>query len=124
MDDLESIVQHTVNEAAIFSNGSGIGQDIGVLREEGAPLSGGGKASGPLSFLKIYDDHAGTIKSGGKSRRAARMTTMRYDHPDVIKFIRGKVREDKKAFDLMKLGYSTGMETTFLKKLKTEEEFN
>ncbi|OGI87618.1 ribonucleoside-diphosphate reductase, adenosylcobalamin-dependent [Candidatus Nomurabacteria bacterium RIFCSPLOWO2_01_FULL_33_24] len=110
MDDLESIVQHTVNEAAIFSNGSGIGQDIGVLREEGAPLSGGGKASGPLSFLKIYDDHAGTIKSGGKSRRAARMTTMRYDHPDVIKFIRGKVREDKKAFDLMKLGYSTGME--------------
>ena len=109
-DDLESIVQHTVDEAAIFSNGSGIGQDIGVLREEGAPLSGGGKASGPLSFLKIYDDHAGTIKSGGKSRRAARMTTMRYDHPDVMKFVRGKIKEDKKALDLMKAGYSAGME--------------
>lgn len=110
IDSLESIVQHTVDEAAVFSNGSGIGQDIGVLREEGAPLSGGGKASGPLSFLKIYDDHAGTIKSGGKSRRAARMTTMRYDHPDIMKFIRSKVREDKKALDLMKNGYSTGME--------------
>ncbi|MEK6824151.1 MAG: vitamin B12-dependent ribonucleotide reductase [Nanoarchaeota archaeon] len=109
-DDLESIVQHTVDEAAIFSNGSGIGQDIGVLREEKAPLSGGGKASGPLSFLKIYDDHAGTIKSGGKSRRAARMTTMKYHHPDIMKFVRGKVREDKKALDLMKAGYSAGME--------------
>ncbi len=110
IDDLESIVQHTVDEAAIFSNGSGIGQDIGVLREEGAPLSGGGKASGPLSFLKIYDDHAGTIKSGGKSRRAARMTTMRYDHPDIMKFVRAKIREDKKALDLMKDGYTSGME--------------
>lgn len=109
-DSLESIVQHTVDEAAIFSNGSGIGQDIGVLREEGAPLSGGGKASGPLSFLKIYDDHAGTIKSGGKSRRAARMTTMRYDHPDIMKFIRGKPREDNKVLDLMKAGYSAGMD--------------
>jgi len=109
-DDLESIVMHTVDEAAIFSHGSGIGQDIGVLREEGGPLSGGGKASGPMSFLKIYDDHAGTIKSGGKSRRAARMTTMRYDHPDIMRFIRGKVREDKKALDLMKAGYSSGMD--------------
>ena len=110
IDDLESIVEHTVDEAAIFSNGSGIGQDIGILREEAAPLSGGGKASGPLSFLKIYDDHAGTIKSGGKSRRAARMTTMRYDHPDIMKFIKSKVREDYKAFILMKNGIETGMD--------------
>lgn len=109
-DDLESIVMHAVDEAAIFSHGSGIGQDIGVLREEGGPLSGGGKASGPMSFLKIYDDHAGTIKSGGKSRRAARMTTMRYDHPDIMKFIRSKVREDQKALDLMKAGYEPGMD--------------
>ena len=89
---MESILQHSVNEGAIFSAGSGVGQDIGALREEGASLSGGGKASGPLSFLKVMDDNAGIIKSGGKSRRAARMTTMRYNHPDIMKFITAKVR--------------------------------
>lgn len=109
-DDLESILKHAIDEGAIFSSGSGIGQDIGALRAEGEPLSGGGMASGPLSFLKIYDDCAATIKSGGKSRRAARMTTMLYNHPDILKFIRGKVREDKKALDLMKLGYGAGMD--------------
>lgn len=109
-DDLESILQHTVNEGAIFSAGSGVGQDIGALREEGAPLSGGGKSSGPLSFLRVMDDNAGIIKSGGKSRRAARMTTMRYYHPDIMKFIRGKVGEDKKALLLMKNGYEPGMD--------------
>ena len=77
-DNLESIMRHSEHEGAIFSLGSGIGQDIGALRGEGELLSGGGKASGPLSFWKIYDDGAGTIKSGGKSRRAARMSTMRY----------------------------------------------
>ncbi len=109
-DDLESIVQHVKDEAAIFASGSGIGQDIGVLREEGAPLSQGGKASGPLSFLKIYDDAAGTIKSGGKSRRAARMTTMRYYHPDIMKFIRSKVGEDRKALILMENDIEAGMD--------------
>ena len=109
-DDLESICQHAGDEAAIFSLGSGVGQDIGVLREKGARLSSGGEASGPLSFVKIYDDHAGTIKSGGKSRRAARMTTMRYDHPDSMDFIRMKVGEDRKALLLMKEGYSRGMD--------------
>jgi ribonucleoside-diphosphate reductase alpha chain len=109
-DDLESILKHAIDEGAIFSSGSGIGQDIGVLRSEGESLSCGGKASGPLSFFKIYDDCAGTIKSGGKSRRAARMTTMNHDHPDILKFVRGKVREDKKALDLMKAGYEPGMD--------------
>jgi len=110
LDNLESILKHAEDEGAVFASGSGIGQNIGVLRGEGEPLSGGGKASGPLSFLKIYDDHAGTIKSGGKSRRAARMTTMQYIHPDIMKFVRGKVKEDKKALDLMKLGYDAGMD--------------
>jgi ribonucleoside-diphosphate reductase alpha chain len=109
-DDLESILQHTVNEGAIFSAGSGVGQDIGALREEGAPLSGGGKSSGPLSFLKTMDDNAGTIKSGGKSRRAARMTTMRYYHPDIMKFIEAKLKEDKKALTLIRNGYEGGMD--------------
>ena len=109
-DDLESILEHIKDEGAIFSAGSGIGLDIGALRGEGEPLSGGGKASGPISFWKIYDDAAGTIKSGGKSRRAARMTTMRQNHPDVMNFIGSKVREDKKALTLMRAGYEPGMD--------------
>ncbi len=109
-DNLESILEHTVVEGAVFANGSGVGQDIGALREQGASLSGGGKASGPMSFLVVYDKGAGTIKSGGKSRRAARMTTMRGTHPDIMDFIRQKVREDHKALMLMKAGYSSGMD--------------
>ncbi len=109
-DNLESILRHATDEAAIFAHGSGIGQDIGVLRGEGEPLSGGGRASGALSFMKIYDNCAGAIKSGGKTRRAARLNSMICYHPDIMNFIRGKVREDKKALDLMKLGYEPGMD--------------
>lgn len=109
-DDLESILTHVVDEGSIFSAGSGIGQNIGDLREARASLSGGGKASGAISFLKIYDDGAGTIKSGGKSRRAARMTMMDQDHPDIIEFIESKVGEDRKALTLMKAGYEPGMD--------------
>lgn len=109
-DTLESILGHVSDEGAIFRNGSGIGQDIGVLRGEGEPLSGGGRSSGTLSFLKIYDNAAGSIKSGGKSRRAARMTTMKYDHADAIELIRAKPREDHKALILMKAGYEGGMD--------------
>ena len=109
-DNLESILIHAVDEGGIFSSGSGIGGDIGQLRGEGESLSGGGKSSGPMSFFKIYDDSAGSIKSGGKSRRAARMQTMRYHHPDSLTFIRSKVREDKKALVLMENGYGPGMD--------------
>lgn len=109
-DNLESILDHTKDEGAVFASGSGIGQEIGVLRGEGEPLSGGGKASGPISFLTILDDGAGTIKSGGKSRRAARMTTMRYYRPDIMKFIQSKVREDWKAKVLMENGVEGGMD--------------
>lgn len=109
-DNLESILEHVKNEGAVFSLGSGIGQDIGALRGEGEPLSGGGKSSGSLSFLKIYDLAAGSIKSGGKSRRAARMTTMRYTHPDIKEFMKSKVEEEKKARVLMENGYSGGMD--------------
>ncbi len=109
-DDLESILEHMKDEGSIFSAGSGIGQNIGDLREAGAQLSGGGVASGAISFLKIYDDGAGTIKSGGKSRRAARMTMMDQDHPDIIQFIKAKTIEDHKALTLMQTGYSGGMD--------------
>jgi ribonucleoside-diphosphate reductase alpha chain len=109
-DDLTSIAQHGVNEIQIFESGSGIGQDIGVLRAEGESLSCGGGSSGPLSFWKAYDVWAGTIKSGGKSRRAARMTTMRQSHPDVMKFIGSKVGEEKKILALMRAGYEGGMD--------------
>lgn len=108
-DNLESILDHVKTEGGIFSNGSGIGQNL-ELRGEGEPLSSGGVSSGPMSFFKLFDDAAGTIKSGGKSRRAARMTTMKYTHPDIIKFIEGKVREDYKALLLMRAGLSAGFE--------------
>lgn len=109
-DDLQSIGQHVIDEMSIFSSGSGVGQDIGKLRGNGERLSSGGKSSGSLSFLKIYDDTGGTIKSGGKSRRAARMTTMRQDHRDVLDFIKHKVKEDYKALILMQNGISAGMD--------------
>jgi len=109
-DDLESIAQNLVDEVAIFSSGSGIGHDIGKLRGEGEYLSGGGKSSGSMSFLRVTDRGAGAIKSGGKTRRAARMATMRYQHPDIMSFIRDKIQEDRKALILMQNGFSAGMD--------------
>ena len=109
-DDLEKIASHMGDETRVFSAGSGIGQNIGVLRGEGEPLSGGGKSSGSMSFLKTYDSNAGSVKSGGKSRRAARMTQMRYTHPDIFSFVEDKVEEDHKALILMEAGYSSGMD--------------
>ncbi len=109
-DDLESILAHVADEGAIFSCGSGIGQDIGVLRGDGEPLSGGGKASGAMSFLRVFDYAAGTIKSGGKSRRAARMTTMRHTHPDILEFIDSKLKAEYAAHILMTAGHSGSMD--------------
>ena len=109
-DDLESILHHFLDEGAIFSNGSGIGLNIGVLRGAGEPLSGGGTASGATTFLEMYDRNAGTIKSGGKSRRAARMTEIRYTHPDILRFIEMKPDEDHKALTLIQNGWSAGMD--------------
>jgi ribonucleoside-diphosphate reductase alpha chain len=109
-DDLESILEHGVDEGLIFALGSGVGQNISVLREEGAMLSGGGKSSGPKSFVMSFDKNAGMIKSGGKTRRAARMTIMNQNHPDIMEFIRMKVKEDHKALTLIQAGYSDGMD--------------
>lgn len=96
-DDMNDILDHSKREGMIFAGGSGVGINISKLRAEGESLSGGGTASGPISFNKGYDAMAGTIKSGGKNRRSARLVCMDIDHPDIIKFIECKVKEERKA---------------------------
>lgn len=83
-------------ETSIFKRGSGSGVNVSALREEGAPLSGGGVSSGVMSFLKVGDANAGAIKSGGTTRRAALMRTLDVDHPDIFKFVQWKAKEEQK----------------------------
>ncbi len=108
-DDLESLMRQVMVEASVFADGSGIGHDLSNIRADGEPLSSGGTASGPISFLQVYDSSAGIIKSGGKTRRAARMTTLKQDHPDIETFVNAKWREDYKALILMKAGITSGL---------------
>src|SRR5574338_850901 len=89
----------------LFKWGSGTGSNLSSLREEDALLWGGGRASGPLSFMKGFDAFAGVIKSGGKTRRAAKMVILNADHPDVEEFIDSKLLEEKKAWALIDAGY-------------------
>ncbi|MBN2289247.1 MAG: vitamin B12-dependent ribonucleotide reductase, partial [Candidatus Glassbacteria bacterium] len=104
-DDMADISRLIVTEGMIFKWGSGSGVNYSSLRAEGEPLSTGGTASGPLSFMKVLDANAGAIKSGGKSRRAAKMCVLNIDHPDLEKFIDCKVVEEKKAHALIEAGY-------------------
>jgi ribonucleoside-diphosphate reductase alpha chain len=94
-------------EARLFKFGSGTGTNFSALRGAGEPLSGGGKSSGLMSFLKIGDRAAGAIKSGGTTRRAAKMVCLDLDHPDIEEFINWKVNEEKKVAALAKAGYDT-----------------
>jgi ribonucleoside-diphosphate reductase alpha chain len=96
-DSLESILDLAKTEGMLFKWGSGTGTNLSSLREEDAILSGGGRASGPLSFMKGFDAFAGVIKSGGKTRRAAKMVILNCDHPDIEQFIWCKAKEEKKA---------------------------
>ncbi len=96
-----------VREARLFKFGSGTGSNFSRLRGAGEPLSGGGKSSGLMSFLKIGDRAAGAIKSGGTTRRAAKMVCLDLDHPDIEDFINWKVNEEKKVLALSKAGYDT-----------------
>lgn len=89
-DSMESILSHGITEGRIFSSGSGVGVNISTLRSSHEPISGRGKSSGPISFNKGWDRMAGAVKSGGRSRRAARMVIMDSDHPDVFDFLRLK----------------------------------
>ncbi|MCX6809472.1 MAG: adenosylcobalamin-dependent ribonucleoside-diphosphate reductase [Candidatus Berkelbacteria bacterium] len=99
-----------VKEARIFKYGSGNGTNYSCLRAEGEPLSGGGKSSGLMSWLKIFDVSAGGIKSGGTTRRASKMVVLNADHPDIEKFVQWKYHEEQKAASLIAEGYSTGID--------------
>ncbi len=103
-DDLvgeEGIMDLWIREARLFKYGSGTGTNFSALRAEGEPLSGGGKSSGLMSFLKIGDRAAGAIKSGGTTRRAAKMVCLDVDHPDIEEFVDWKVREEQKVAALV-----------------------
>ncbi len=107
-DSMESILDLAKTEGMLFKFGSGTGTNLSVLRSSKEQLSGGGTASGPVSFMKGYDSFAGSIKSGGTTRRAAKMVILNADHPDVVDFIRSKAEEEKKAWALIEAGYNAG----------------
>jgi ribonucleoside-diphosphate reductase alpha chain len=107
-DSMESILDLAKTEGMLFKFGSGTGTNLSVLRSSKEQLSGGGTASGPVSFMKGYDSFAGSIKSGGTTRRAAKMVILNADHPDVMDFIRCKAEEEKKAWALIEAGYNVG----------------
>ncbi len=109
-DSLESILDLAKTEGMLFKWGSGPGTNLSSLREENAILSGGGRASGPLSFMKGFDAFAGVIKSGGKTRRAAKMVILNVDHPDIEKFVWCKAKEEKKAHVLVDAGYDSSLD--------------
>ncbi len=104
-DSMESILDLAKIEGMLFKYGSGSGSNLSKIRSSKEPLSGGGKASGPVSFMKGFDAFAGVIKSGGKTRRAAKMVILNVDHPDIMEFIRSKAEEEKKAWALIDAGY-------------------
>ncbi|MBI4614213.1 MAG: vitamin B12-dependent ribonucleotide reductase, partial [Planctomycetes bacterium] len=104
-DRMESILDLAKTEGLLFKYGSGTGTNLSPIRSSRERLSGGGEASGPVSFMKGYDAFAGVIKSGGKTRRAAKMVILNIDHPDAVEFIRCKELEEKKAWALIEAGY-------------------
>jgi ribonucleoside-diphosphate reductase alpha chain len=104
-DSLDSILTLAKTEGMLFKWGSGTGTNLSPLRSSTEGLSGGGIASGPLSFMKGFDAFAGVIKSGGKTRRAAKMVILNIDHPDIIDFIECKSKEEAKAHTLVAAGY-------------------
>ena len=104
-DSLDSILTLAKTEGMLFKWGSGTGTNLSTLRSQTEGLSGGGTASGPLSFMKGFDAFAGVIKSGGKTRRAAKMVILNVDHPDIIEFVECKQKEEAKAHALVAMGY-------------------
>ncbi len=104
-DTMDSILTLARTEGMLFKFGSGTGTNLSPIRSSKELLAGGGTASGPVSFMKGYDAFAGVIKSGGKTRRAAKMVILDADHPDIVEFINCKVEEEKKAWALIDAGY-------------------
>src|SRR6185436_13909924 len=104
-DTMESILGLAKTEGMLFKYGSGTGSNLSNIRSSRELLAGGGTASGPVSFMRGYDSFAGVIKSGGKTRRAAKMVILNADHPDIVDFIESKEKEEKKAWALIEAGY-------------------
>ena len=111
-DDMDSILNLATSEGRLFKGGSGTGTNLSSLRGSHEKLAGGGIASGPVSFMRAFDALAGVIKSGGTTRRAAKMVILNMDHPDVVDFIDCKVREEDKALALIREGYSANFDGT------------
>ena len=109
-DEMESILEWYVTEGRIFKGGSGAGVNLSPLRASSEPLSGGGTASGPVSFMRGADASAGTIRSGGKTRRAAKMVLLDADHPDIEAFVWCKAREERKARALAAAGFDMDLD--------------
>src|SRR5438309_2269161 len=109
-DNMESIMGLTRTEGMLFKWGSGTGTNFSTLRGSRETLSGGGIASGPVSFMKGFDAFAGVIKSGGKTRRAAKMVILNIDHPDIVEFIECKMKEEHKAHVLIEQGYDSSID--------------
>ena len=105
-DDMDSILALATSEGRLFKGGSGTGTNLSPLRGSHEKLAGGGIASGPVSFMRAFDALAGVIKSGGTTRRAAKMVILNMDHPDIVEFIDCKVSEEDKALALIREGYS------------------
>ncbi|MFM8325366.1 MAG: vitamin B12-dependent ribonucleotide reductase, partial [Pirellulaceae bacterium] len=106
-DNMEDIMRLATSEAMLFKFGSGTGTDLSTIRSSREKLAGGGKPSGPLSFMRVYDQIAAVVKSGGKTRRAAKMQSIKVWHPDVLEFIECKHREEQKAHALIREGYES-----------------
>ena len=104
-DTMEDIMRLAASEAMLFKYGSGTGTDLSTLRSSRERLSGGGTPSGPLSFMRVFDQIAAVVKSGGKTRRAAKMQSLKIWHPDIVDFIKAKAEEEKKARVLIEAGY-------------------
>jgi ribonucleoside-diphosphate reductase alpha chain len=107
-DSMDSILRLAHTEGMLFKYGSGAGSNLSKIRSSKELLSGGGEASGPVSFMRGFDAFAGVIKSGGKTRRAAKMVILDADHPDVVEFVSCKADEEKKAWSLIEAGYDGG----------------
>jgi ribonucleoside-diphosphate reductase alpha chain len=109
-DSMDSIMNLAKTEGMLFKWGSGTGTNFSSLRGSHESLSGGGIASGPVSFMKGFDAFAGVIKSGGKTRRAAKMVILNVDHPDIVEFIESKTKEERKAQVLIEQGYNSAID--------------
>jgi ribonucleoside-diphosphate reductase alpha chain len=121
-DNMDAIMDLAKAEAMLFKFGSGSGTDLSTLRSTREKLSGGGKPSGPLSFLAVYDAVAGVVKSGGKTRRAAKMNVLKDWHPDIEEFIHAKQIEERKAWALIEEGYDPSFNGDAYASIKYQNE--